>query len=206
MGEGKESNEFLITRHSQFIIPINIINVYGEQENRTSASDLKDNWNEIVEEMLKIEAKGEHVMLIGDFNKHIGNVIPNNHDRVTAGGKLVRDLLESDQYILLNGSPKEVDGPFTREDPSDPKNNQKKSVLDLIIISKGLYKYVESLTIDKYRKFTPCHSINKSRTVYPDHYALLLKMKNIPKQKEKPKKAPKKIIWNTNVPDGWKKY
>ena len=34
--EGSEDNEFIITRHSQFLIPINVINVYGQQEARMS--------------------------------------------------------------------------------------------------------------------------------------------------------------------------
>ena len=90
VAEGKGSNEYLITRHSEFSTPINVINVYGEQENRTSASDIKDHWNEIVEEIVKIEAKGEAFVLLGDTNKHIGNLVEGNHEKITAGGKLIR--------------------------------------------------------------------------------------------------------------------
>ena len=32
--EGIEDDEYLITRHSQFVIPINVVNIYGEQEGR----------------------------------------------------------------------------------------------------------------------------------------------------------------------------
>ena len=40
-------------------------------------------------------------------------------------------------------------GPFTRKDPSFPNDEKKKSCLDLVLISKDLYRYVEKLFIDK---------------------------------------------------------
>ena len=102
VAEGKSSNEYIITRHSEFLTPINVINVYGEQENRNSASSIEDNWNAIVEEIFKIESKGEVFLLLGDLNKHVGDLIEGNHDKVTAGGKLVRDFLSNNEYILVN--------------------------------------------------------------------------------------------------------
>ena len=30
--EGEDENEILITRHSQFVVPINVVNIYGEVE------------------------------------------------------------------------------------------------------------------------------------------------------------------------------
>ena len=76
-------------------------------------------------------------------------------------------------------------GPYTREDPADPDCDSKKSVLDLIIMSKSLAKYVDSLVIDRDRKFTPSHTLRNNKLTFPDHYSLLLTMKNIPKWKQK---------------------
>ena len=42
--EGENNDEFIITRHSQFQKPINIINVYGEQEGRNSNQDIEERW------------------------------------------------------------------------------------------------------------------------------------------------------------------
>ena len=36
IAEGENNDEYLVTRHSNFIKPLNIINVYGEQEPRYS--------------------------------------------------------------------------------------------------------------------------------------------------------------------------
>ena len=41
VAEGTENDEFIITRHSQFSTPINIINVYGETESRCSEGEVK---------------------------------------------------------------------------------------------------------------------------------------------------------------------
>ena len=54
VSEGKESNEYIVTRHSQFSTPINIINVYGSQECRVSKETIKNQWDEIMMEVKRI--------------------------------------------------------------------------------------------------------------------------------------------------------
>ena len=44
----------------------------------------------------------ENVIIAADLNKHLGNIVPNNHDKVTFGGSLVRNFLASGKYVLLN--------------------------------------------------------------------------------------------------------
>ena len=94
--EGEDKDEYIITRHSQFLRPINVINVYGEQENRNSKECIEKRWMRLRDEVSKIEAKNEAVILIGDLNKHVGNGslgISGNHPKVSFGGKLVQELL-----------------------------------------------------------------------------------------------------------------
>ena len=57
-------NEYLVTRHSQFLVPINLINVYGEQERRCSVDELRNNWDKILAEVSRIEARNEHIMIL----------------------------------------------------------------------------------------------------------------------------------------------
>ena len=47
--EGQDKDEFLITQHSQFLMPINVINVYGEKESRASSKDIEERWQRILE-------------------------------------------------------------------------------------------------------------------------------------------------------------
>ena len=48
--DGVDKDEFIITRHSQFRIPINIINVYGETESRDKNEAVEDRWHRMVTE------------------------------------------------------------------------------------------------------------------------------------------------------------
>ena len=56
--EGKK-NELLVTRHDQFSKPINLLNLYGEQECRNNNDKVEDNWNEIIEILTMIGAEGK---------------------------------------------------------------------------------------------------------------------------------------------------
>ena len=204
--EGEDDHEVLITRHSQFVVPINVINIYGEQESRSSKENILDKWNRVLAEVTKIEAKGEFLIIIGDVNKHIGDIVEGNNDKVTFGGTLVRAFVATGDYELVNASKKASGGPFTRYDPSDPHREDKKSLLDLCIISKGLSVYLLSLVIDKFRALTPCRPINKNKLTYTDHYSLILRFKNIPLKISQVSGDRKSIRWNTNKEGGWETY
>ena len=106
--------------------------------------------------------------MIGDFNRAIGNGpfgVEGNHPKVSYGGSLVQKFIESGEYILVNNSEKCVGGPFTRVDPHDPKNIEKMSCLDLIIVSKSLFPFIDKMIIDKERKYTP-YSTKKSEITF----------------------------------------
>ena len=64
-----EKNEMLVTRLDNFYTPINIINIYGEQESRTTKEDLESNWAEVLDVLADIEAKDEAAIVVGDLNK-----------------------------------------------------------------------------------------------------------------------------------------
>ena len=194
--EGSDDYEFLITRHSQFVTPINVFNIYGEQEGRTDKDNIQNRWNRIMSEVVKIEAKNELLVLCGDLNKHVGDVVEGNHSKVTFGGQLIRDLLSTEKYILVNSNStnKVEGGPFTRY----PNCSAKKSCLDLFIISRELIKHVEKLVIDTNFTMTPCRPISRTKVVYPDHYASLLTFKNLPLKSKQKTGGPKFTMWNTN--------
>ena len=58
---GEKDQELIVTRHSQFSKPINILNLYGEQESRVPRNDIEDNWNNILIELEKIERAEEEI-------------------------------------------------------------------------------------------------------------------------------------------------
>ena len=152
----------------------------------------------------KIEALGESLILIGDLNAHVGDLVPNNKEKVSHGGQLLRDFVQNSDYVLVNSTEKTVSGPFTRVDPADPN---KLSALDLCIVSQELLYYVDSLIIDKNRNFTPYRPIWRRKMVYTDHYSLLLTLKDCPLVNDSRNSQGGAIVrWNTNRVGGWQTY
>ena len=204
--EGVDKDEFVITRHSQFKVPINIINVYGETESRDKNEAIEDRWHRIVTELKRIELNGENVILIGDMNKHVGDIVPGNHKKISYGGSLVKELVNTKKYTLVNSMAKVKGGPFTRYNPANPSDDKYKSCIDLIIMNKELAKYVDEVVIDKELKFTPGRPLPGKRLCHTDHYGILLVLKSIPLASQKNTLPRKYKMWNLKKEGGWQYY
>ena len=76
--EGTNENEFLITRHDQFVKPINVINFYGKLECRNKKEVIESEWANIVEEINEIERRNEEWVLMSDLNMLLGTYIVDN--------------------------------------------------------------------------------------------------------------------------------
>ena len=82
-----------------------------------------------------------------------------------------------------SGGSKARGGPFTRFSPSEPENNERKSCLDLVIVSKNLSEHVEELIVDSENRFqiSRVTAVNGDvKLTHTDHYTLILKLKNVP--------------------------
>ena len=148
ISEGKDDNEYIITRHGKFYPAINIVNVYGCQKS-TPVVKLEEKWIQILKEVVKIESKGENVLLLGDMNVSIGNDelgVKGNDGPISHGGHIIRKFLQDGKFVLINNTELTIGGPYTRCDPADAS---KKSVLTLVIASKALRPFIDSLEIDK---------------------------------------------------------
>ena len=97
-------------------------------------------------------------------------------------------------------------GPFTRYDPAAPNDDASKSCLDLIMISKELLKYVKEVVIDKKLNLTPGNPVGRGKMVYPDHYAIIFIMHNIPLATNRNLVTEKFKMWNLNKEGGWEKF
>ena len=146
-------NELLVTRIDKFAVPINIVNLYGKQECRTGKNEIEEDWQEVLDVLAKIDAIDEEVLLLGDMNRMVGNIVKGNHDKVSFGGSLIRELLTSGNYSLLNARDKVENNPFTRFEPNHYNNKEKRSCLDLAIASRGLSKYLSKFIIDESLNF-----------------------------------------------------
>ena len=182
-----------------------ILCCFSHIEGRAGGKEnLLESWGRILKELSMIEARGEGVLILGDLNRGVGSDelgVPGNSPTVSYGGRLVRDLLASEEYCLLNGLALAEGGPWTREDPGDGGL----SCLDLAICSRNLLPYVQKMKVDNKREFTPKRvTMRQGRMMMrpTDHFSLLIELW-LPK-KEKSQKMP--TIWNKRKPGGWEAY
>ena len=151
-------------------------------------------------------------LVIGDQNKHVGADhlgVEGSLPHVSRGGQLVRDLLATGDWHLVNGMGREVveGGPFTREDPASGA----KSCLQLFILSTELKPFVSKLYIDSSRAMGVARPVWKKgqfRLVHSDHYPCLLTLKDMPwiSRIESKEKKEKKVQWNLCKKGGWNRY
>ena len=158
--------------------------------------------------MEDVRARGEFCCLAGDMNKLVGAGqlgVPGNHPEVSLGGRLLRDLLATRNWYLVNGLGQELvtGGPYTRKDPATGKQ----SCLDLFVVSRELLPYVKKLEIDSQREMAVGRSVkmgSKYKMVYSDHYTCLLTLSDLPRMKET--RQQKQTVWNIKKEGGWKAY
>ena len=174
VGEGIEEDKYNIVRLDHIYPLLNIINWYGEQESKTPKEDILQSWSRLRKEIKTIEERGEAVMFIGDMNRAVGADdlgIKGNKTSISNGWKLIRDLMETKEFILLNNLDIVEGGPWTWISRSDPRV---RSCLDLAIISKNLMPFVSKVVIDKDRKFTPYRVLRRKtgiKSYYTDHFS-----------------------------------
>ena len=206
VAEGKEGDEYVITRFDNTVPAINLINIYGEQEGRSLVDGIEKRWLRLESDIEEIESRNEAVMIMGDMNRAIGNGelgIKDIKDKISKEGKMIRDLINEKPCTILNNLDAAKDGPWTW---TDRQNGRTQSCLDLVIASDCLLPYVTLVWVDRKRKFTPrrvLRSKKKLKTIYTDHFPIKVELSGIPRRKEESKQDP---TWNLGRPGGWELY
>ena len=73
VSEGKDGDEYVITRLEHVIPAVNVINVYGNIESRAGGKDnILERWMRLMKKVKAIKERGEGILIIGDMNRHIG--------------------------------------------------------------------------------------------------------------------------------------
>ena len=111
----------------------------------------------------------------------------------------MRELLETQEYFLLNNQSMVEGGPWTWFSRADSKV---KSCLDLAVISRNLLPFVTKVVIDNQREFTPFR-VTRKKSLYTDHlsYKVVLRM-----PRSKAEKREKETTWNLKKVGGWEAY
>ena len=208
VAEGGVEDEWQAVRLDHINPAITIFNVYGEQEGRTSKEEVMARWSRLLKDLEEARARGDHVLVAGDLNKQVGNDrlgVAGNHPEVSAGGHLIRDLLDSGDWALVNNLEEKVEGgPFTREDPATGHL----SCLDLWVCTTSLIPHIKILTIDKERRLTMARPVRRRgswQLVHSDHFAMILSLQNLPTRRRGEERK-KDTVWNLKKKDGWEKY
>ena len=204
--EGKEDNEYIVTRFDNTTPAINIINVYGQQEFRNSDVELEKSWLRMMKDVKDIEERNEAVFIIGDMNRKVGNDeygINGNKPTISFEGNLIRNLIKGGRYILINNLDIVKGGPWTWVDRQD---SSRKSCLDLGILSISMLPYLTKVEVDIDKKITPrkvAKKKDKITTIFSDHFSLKIEFTDIPKKQAN--NAPQSV-WNLGKPKGWESY
>ena len=164
-----------------------------------------EGWSQILKELNNMEASQEAMLIIGDWNRAVGDGelgVKGNKSQVSFGGGLIRDLVSTGNYFILNNIGLAKGGPWTRVCPGTGSL----SCLDLAIGSSNLLPYVRMVQIDNDRMYAPRRAFKKDDRVgvfFTDHYPILveLEMPKADKIKKKPESG-----WNTPKPGGWERY
>ena len=99
-----------------------------------------------------------------------------------------------------------MDNFFTRFDPSNPNKKENMSCLSLVIVSKKLEPFIETLKIDNMKVFSPISPLSKTKSVTSDHFPLIMTFAGTFCKKYAPKKTDCFTMWNTNKDGGWNHY
>ena len=105
MTEGQEGDEYIITRFDHVVPALNLVNIYGQQESRSSKDEISASWLRLQKDLEEIDDRGEALLLIVDVNRAVGSDqwgVTDNHDRVSHGGQLIRDMLREKDNVILN--------------------------------------------------------------------------------------------------------
>ena len=206
VAENNEHEEYMIVRLEHIKPALNIVHVYGRIESRTGSEKVLEGWKLIVKELNTIQSKKEAILIIGDLNRAVGDGmegVVGNKSQVSFGGSLVRDLISSGNYFVLNNLSLTTGGPWTRVCPG----NGRSSCLDIAIGSINLKPYVRMMNIDSKRRFTPRRVVTKGAGgltfVFTDHFPSLIELE-MPNSEESKQKV--KTSWNTQKPGAWERY
>ena len=96
--------------------------------------------------------------MIVDLNWAVGADkigIKGNKGKVSYRGELFIDLLEEENYVLLNNLKLATEGPWTRENPATGG----KSSLDVAIASSNLLPYIRAVMVDMERTFSAAREL-----------------------------------------------
>ncbi len=147
-------------------IKIRVGVVYAPQESRTHKDKLKVMYEKIDEQILLAKEKGQKLLIVGDFNCKVGEIIAGNKPEVSTGGKLLLKRVERNKLSILNSDVK-CNGLWTRVE------GKSRSVIDYVMIDEENSFALEEMKIDEEREYSPIGYDKDGNPVLSDHNVIL---------------------------------
>ena len=179
-------------------VKIRIGIVYFPQERD---QDLKEIYKVIKQQIRESGNNRESLIMVGDFNCKVGDVIKGNIGKSSTAGKKLLELVE-EEGMTLGNSMEKCEGKWTWQERNS------KSVVDYVIVDEELKEYIKKIKIydDGNRELSPFNLRKDGKTkvkmVYSDHNPIVIETDLVVKQIETEEKTKKYIM----TEDSWSKY
>ena len=76
--------------------------VYKPQENKTTKDELEEVYGRIESEIKNARKMEQHIIVMGDMNCKIGDLIDGNKEEISKGGKIMITIIKENNMIILN--------------------------------------------------------------------------------------------------------
>ena len=154
-----ENAEFATVKMEFGDISFRLLVVYGPQE-----GDHIDQINHFYENLsLQIErasVAGDPILMVGDLNTKLGEgIIKGDIHDMSSNGQKLHNLVIKYNLNVVN-SMEICSGTFTR---ANNKIVGEKSVLDYVIVSHELIRYIKNMQIDTAEQFTPWRALKSGK-------------------------------------------
>ena len=153
--------------------------IYLPRGEKANINEIKETYEAIQQEIQKGKEKGQRVLVLGDFNSKTRDA--GGPDK---GGKELERMVKEVDYAIVNEL-QVTTGKWTRVE------NDKKSVLDYMLVDKKEITSITSMLIDEERNYTPFHLVTEEGFIkeqYTDHNAMICKIRwTLESQKAEPR-------------------
>ena len=171
-----DHTEFLEVDISGRFGSIRTINSYGPQEN-LNMQTRAEYFLELESKIISAKTNQKLVCIQFDANSKFGsNVIPGDIHEMSSNGKLLCDLINRQDLIIVNSTNK-CSGLITRLRKT--VNGEEKSVLDYFVVCRQLFQKIVKMIIDERRQYVLSRFYKyktKTTTVESDHNPLILEL------------------------------
>ena len=167
------------------------------------SDDRNSNWNDgifwiLQQEVSSLRADGYRVLLVGDFNGHIGNIagqgIPGNNADINKNGERFLEFLMNNNLTHINGAPTHDGASQICKGVWSRQRGPSRSIIDFSVLPSEHMRSVLSMFIDDKGAYGGRSDHNWSEIVLEDRIAHFIKVDSRPKRKK---------VWNIKDDQDW---